>query len=230
MSKKIKAIAFIIVVVAALVVGNKAYAQYAMRQKVLKHQIELRQAAEAKTMADLAAEVKQAAAQAEKDRLAAEAAKWVKEEYGDSILARVSFIGMVDPSSMSLFNSNPYYFIKKYHMDTFNGYRIRDLSMSINRKNGLLTITFGCDFLGTPTSVSRMLVRLFDANGEYLNHFVTKEYFAAPGCRYHSNDPNSCSGAMPLTADSNFMRYQIAIRDAAFVQQAEFGQYTNQNY
>ena len=69
-------------------VGNKAYAQYAMRQKVLKHQIELRQAAEAQTMADLAAEVKQAAAQAEKDRLAAEAAKWVTNDRVQEIFAR----------------------------------------------------------------------------------------------------------------------------------------------
>jgi hypothetical protein len=82
-----------------------------------------------------------------------------------------------------------------------------------------------------------MLVRLFDANGAYITHFVTKELFAGPGCGEYTPggeddwDHNNCyasvnvGGAILLKDSLNIMQYRISQRDAAYVQQGEFGLY-----
>jgi hypothetical protein len=168
------------------------------------------------------AEEQEKEVEAEKKRQAEKQEKEVREALGDKIDAQVGYLGLIDP--------NPSFFPKNHHMDQFNGYKIQNLSMFINRKNGTLTIGFGCQFNGGPTSLARMMVRLFDVNGEYLTHFITKEYFAAPGCLYRSSDPDSCwrQGVTPvsLKPESNLLQYTVNVRDAAFVQQAEFGLYT----
>jgi uncharacterized membrane protein len=172
------------------------------------------------------AEEQEREAEADKKRQAEKREEEAREALGDRIDAQVGYLGLIDPPSLALFNSNPSLFIKNYHMDQYNGYRIQNLSMFINRNNGTLTISFGCQFTGGLTSLSRMMVRLFDRNGEFLTYFVTKEYFAAPGCLYHSSDPSSCNGAIPLKPESNLLQYTVNLRDAAFVRQAEFGLYT----
>lgn len=79
---------------------------------------------------------KQQEMEAEKKRQAEEQEKEVREALGDKIDAQVGYLGLIDPPSLSLFNSNPSLFIKNYHMDQYNGYKIQNLSMFINRKTG----------------------------------------------------------------------------------------------
>src|ERR1035437_9576016 len=112
------------------------------------------------------AEEQQKEVEAERKRQAEKQEEEVREALGDKIDARVGYLGLIDPPSLSLFNSNPSLFIKNYHMDQYNGYKIQNLSMFINRKNGMLTIMFGCQFNGGLSSLARMMVRLFDVNGE----------------------------------------------------------------
>jgi Sec-independent protein translocase protein TatA len=172
------------------------------------------------------AEEQEKEVESEKKRQAEKQEKEAREALGDRIDAQVGYLGMLGPSSLFPFNSNFAFFTKNYHRELDSGYKIQNLSMFINRKNGALTIVFDCQFNDNPSSLARMLVRLFDVNGEYLTHFITAESFAAPGCRYHFSDPNSCSGGVPLKPESNLLQYTINLRDAAFVQKAEFGLYT----
>lgn len=169
---------------------------------------------------------KQQEMEAEKKRQAEEQEKEVREALGDKIDAQVGYLGLIDPPSLSLFNSNPSLFIKNYHMDQYNGYKIQNLSMFINRKTGLLTIIFGCQFNGGPSMPSKMMVRLFDRNGEYLAHFVTEEFFIPPS--FHISNPNisPLEGGIHLQPESNIVQYTVNLRDAAYAQSGEFGLYT----
>ncbi|MGD0326899.1 MAG: hypothetical protein ABSD45_24560 [Terriglobia bacterium] len=172
-----------------------------------------------------AARRKQQEEEAERKRQAEEQEREVKEALGDEIDAQVGYLGLIDPSQLSLFNSNPAFWIKRGHLDQMNGYKIQHLKMFMNRKNGMLTIDFGCQFNGSTSMPTRMMVRLFDANGEYITHFTTEEYFIPPSFRLPDyNTP--LSGGIRLKPESNIVQYTVNLRDAAYVQSGEFGLYT----
>jgi hypothetical protein len=158
-------------------------------------------------------------------RPAEEKMEELRKTWGDEVNASIGYIGLVSPSSLALFNDDPSFLITTMHLDKYNS--IQNLRMFINRTNGVLTITFDCKLNNSPLPLSRMLVRLFDSNGQYLTHFVTAEYFAAPNCK-SSSPPGSCNMGTSLKWYSNVLQYTINMRDAAYVQNAEFGLYTGQ--
>ena len=167
-------------------------------------------------------------AEVERKRQAEEKARELKEALGDEIEAQVGYVGLVDAATAAVLANNPS-LAKTWGLDRMLGYQIQDLRMFINRKNGSLTITFGCRFNNGTNAPARMLVRLFDGNGKYLTHFVTAEYLAAPRwmgvlgkSRYQGPK------FIELKQDSNVLQYSVNLRDAAYVQMAEFGLYTGQ--
>ena len=145
-------------------------------------------------------------AEAERKRQAEEKARKIKETLGDELEAQAV-----------------------YKDEMASGYQIQGLRVFINRKTGMLTITFGCHF---STFMKRngehMLVRLFDANGEYLTHFMTKEYFFNPTFWSQSEISTvAVESELPLKEDGNVLQYSVNLRDAAFAKKVEFGPYHN---
>src|SRR5436309_2268039 len=139
-------------------------------------------------------------AEAERQKQAEERTRKIKEALGDEITAHVSYLGMVAAHLASDLAADPS-LAREWGLDQI-GYQIQNLRMFINRKNGSLTVSCDCR-TGSPAPPPRpllpdsecryhpcaplqilvplqALVRLFDANGEYLTHFITAEYFAAP--------------------------------------------------
>ncbi len=166
-------------------------------------------------------------AEAQRRQQEEEKARRIHELLGDELASQVGYVGIVDADATQALANNPS-LARTWGLDRANGYQIQDLKMYINRTNGTLTVIFGCQFNNGASTLSRMLVRLFDANGEHITHFVTREYFAAPNCRYLTSRPDSCRGGIPLKRDSNVLQYSVNLRDAAYVQRAEFGLYTGQ--
>jgi hypothetical protein len=185
------------------VLGCVACGQHEKRQRMLEEQAKKVQAGQA--------------GQAEKTGQAEETMEATAKESGDEINADVGYISLASDSLIQ-----------------FNEYKIQNPRIFINRNTGLLTIIFDCEFNGGRSSLTRMLVRLFDANGEYITHFVTKEWFMAPNCLWFDYRPNGCQWEaqvnsftlIPLKQHSNVLQYRINLRDAAYVQNAEFGRYT----
>jgi hypothetical protein len=200
--------------------GCVACGQHEKQQTALADQAKKAQEAQQASQAGQAEKVRKAeqARQAEEARQAKETMEAIAKELGDKINADVGHMSLSSDS-----------------LEQFNEYKIQNLGIFINRNTGLLTTIFDCKFNGGYSSLSRMLVRLFDANGEYITHFVTKEWFMAPNCVWlNPYDPNGCrkeaqytrSLLIPLKQHSNVSQYRINLRDAAYVQNAEFGRYT----
>jgi predicted nucleic acid-binding Zn-ribbon protein len=201
------------------VLGCVACGQHEKQQGALADQAKEAQETKLASQAGQAEKVRKAeqARQAEETGQAEETTEAIAKELGDEINADVGHISL---SSDSLIQ--------------FNEYKIQNLRISINRNTGLLTIIFDCGFNGGRSSLTRILVRLFDANGQYITHFVTKEWFMAPNCLWFDYSPNGCQWEaqvnsfilIPLKQHSNVLQYRINLRDAAYVQNAEFGRYT----
>jgi hypothetical protein len=150
----------------------------------------------------------------------------LRKTWGDELDAQVGYLGLIDPKSLDLFNSNPSLWINRSHLDQYNGYKIQHLKMFMNRKSGTLTILFGCQFIGSSSMPTKMMVRLFDGNGEYLTHFVTEEFFIPPSFHLPESSVSPLSGGIHLQPESNIVQYTVNLRDTAYVQSGEFGLYT----
>jgi len=208
------------------------------------------QANHAKHEAARVAEEKQQRERAERERLEGEAerakqeakeaedrakreqeqeAQRLHDTFGDKLLCQLSTLGMLDDGHASVSIGNG------LEEAIPLGYENRDLVMFVNRKNGTLSIGFRCkSSLNTYVNPHKMIVRLFDANGEYLTHFITAEWIKTPVCLVHPDlDKTACfmgsahlgGPVIQLREDVNSLQYRINIRDAAFVQRAEFGPY-----
>jgi hypothetical protein len=161
-------------------------------------------------------------AEAGRKRQAEEEARRLRETLGDEIEAQVSYLGLADiPASAPADVANSI----RANLDTLVGYKIEALRMFVNRKDGALTIVFDCQFGNGRTTPTQMLVRLFDANGAYLTHFVTEEWFVAPRAGF---DPSPHFHVHRLQQFQNSVQYSVNIRDAAYAQKAEFGWYLPQ--
>lgn len=96
---------------------------------------------------------------------------------------------------------------------------IRNLNISIDRGDGMVTIKFDYDknrealYKGIPR---QFLVRFFDAQGNYITHFTTNE-------RYVETNAEFPYEVLRLKSSSNELKYQISIPNAAFTKSAEFG-------
>ena len=95
----------------------------------------------------------------------------------------------------------------------------------INRKTGDLTIEFDItpivQYPGLPLC-GQLLVRLFEKNGNYLNHFISKQFFAWKEFK-EPKLPENLSGAKALKRTGNIIVTPISMRDAAFIQVIEVG-------
>ena len=156
-------------------------------------------------------------------------AKRLHDTLGDKLSCQLSTLGMLGDGQARVSIGNG------LEAAIPLGYEIRDLVMFVNRNNGTLSIGFRCKASpNTYVNPHKMIVRLFDANGEYLTHFITAEWFKTPVCLVHpAPDNTACfmgsahlgGPVIQLREDVNFLQYRINIRDAAFVQRAEFGPY-----
>jgi hypothetical protein len=145
-----------------------------------------------------------------------EAARKTREELGDQIEAQISYYPQGSEPDVPSFYSQ------------YIGYQFHNLRMFVNRKTGTLTIIFDCEFM-RENSVPplQMLVRLFDSNGQHITHFVTKEYYATPaqlGSPWFGRGNRQLDPIGQLKRN-NYLHYRINLRDAAYVQRAEFGVY-----
>jgi multidrug efflux pump subunit AcrA (membrane-fusion protein) len=160
-------------------------------------------------------------AEAERQTQAAEAARKLREELGDEIVAHVAhwgkggnvlMIGFVPPGPV---RPEAYEEVEEGF-----GFRIKNLKMFIRRSTGTLTIIFDCHFLGQKRGFSDELfmIRLFDENGEYLTHFSTSDVFALPNTKDPKGRP-----FLRLKAENNVLQYRVSRRFADYTQRAEFG-------
>jgi multidrug efflux pump subunit AcrA (membrane-fusion protein) len=180
--------------------------------------------AQAQAQAQKAETERQAQAQkaeAERQTQAAEAARKLREELGDEIVAHVAhwgkggnvlMIGFVPPGPI---RPEAYEEVEEGF-----GFRIKNLKMFIKRSTGTLTIIFDCHFLGQKHGFSDELfmIRLFDENGEYLTHLSTSDVFALP----NTEDPKG-RPFLRLKAENNILQYRVSRRFADYTQRAEFG-------
>jgi hypothetical protein len=65
-----------------------------------------------------------------------------------------------------------------------------------------------------------MLVRLFENNGQYLTHFMTKEHFSSPALHWDANQIELFH-IKELKQQNNYLQYRINSRDATYAQKAE---------
>ena len=126
---------------------------------------------------------------------------------------------------------------------------LRNVKTFINRRNGTLSIYFDYDPTRSGDSLPSMrrfnfLIRLFDQNGQYLTHFQTDQIYMGSPSNPNAEHIAVCGGGptsgcnlmspaevarLPIPASArlkrsgNFMQYQINLRDASYVAQAEFG-------
>lgn len=211
-----------------LVIGASALGvRYAVREHArrLEEQREQRVEKEAEAIRQAQRE-----AEAQRKRRAEEKAREIQKALGDEIRAQLGY-HFVNESSPHHFE-NPYI--------PYLGYDIENLRVFINRETGTLTITFDCQFAKDAPRGRNMLVRLFDANGQYLTHFITAERFS-PFCenadlsmeKFLDNigQPHAerktaypCENIV-LKQEGNALQYVINTRDAVYAQEAEFGPY-----
>lgn len=135
----------------------------------------------------------------------AEAAR-IKKMLGDELLCSVNTAG-------------------KEYLNVPVNKSIENLRGFLNRETGTLTITF--DFNSKAMRIyapfcCRLLVRLFDRNGEYQEHFISKERFIQPGAQF-SQTLREQAVLSELSSTGNTLQYQINLRDAAFVSAMEVG-------
>jgi len=146
------------------------------------------------------AEAQLKAKQAQEEELTA---KMIRETLGDEIICHAYTVGIDD------------------FRNSFNESILKPRAF-INKTNGILTIMFDFDPEVTKELVIyHFLVRLFDANGQHLKHFTTKEYFTHSEKYRDSWDRNG--NVILLKAKGNDLQYQINLRDANFVSACEFG-------
>ena len=111
------------------------------------------------------------------------------------------------------------------------GYQFSNVKMFVNRKTGTLTIAFNCQFFnknaeGYQSAGGKipLLVRLFDENGQYITHFHTEERYVTPvEFRSINRKVASVANFKELKQENNYLQYPINLRDAAYIQKAEFG-------
>jgi nucleoid-associated protein YgaU len=166
------------------------------------------------------AEVARQNDEAARNRQAEEAAKKLREEFGDEISSQVINF------QQGLAGNPP----------TAIGWKFTNSRMFINRNTGVLTIELHCQFSDTvgnynvrsdspdySTQYLPLLVRLFDDNGQYLTHFETSEIYGKSVMNRNS-DHNVGGHYMKELQDRTVVQYSINKRDAAFVQIGEVGQ------
>ena len=108
----------------------------------------------------------------------------------------------------------------QYFKHDFND-PISNLKMKIDRSEGRIFICFDFDSTrATIPALRRFLIRVFDKNGAYLTHFKTAEYFRLDDTRW-------MFPTIKLQKHDNCINYPISVRDAAFVEKAEFGMVAN---
>ncbi len=130
------------------------------------------------------------------------------------LLAGIAWIGSDDALNARVFTVGQ----SEEWNEKLNG-SISDLSVSIDRSEGLVTIEFDYDrsrdglYKGIPRP---FMVRFFDAEGNYLTHFTTTE-------RYVEIDAEFPYNVVRLKSKGNRLQYKIAIPSAAFAKIVEFG-------
>ena len=94
----------------------------------------------------------------------------------------------------------------------------------INRKEGILTIVFDYHDIPDIPIIFPLLVRQFDKNGEYLQHFETKERFAGPK-QYDQRTEMAAKllHLQRLKEQANILMYQVNMRDSAYIEAIEIG-------
>jgi hypothetical protein len=136
-----------------------------------------------------------------------EKARKLKELLGDDIECVINTVGHEPPNDFG-----------------YNA-RITNSHAFINRHNGDLTITFNYDLKSQPQPGAwQFLIRMFDVNGHYINHFITfpfaiTEEFAN---NVHYNSGGRIKLKM-LEKGTNIIHQTVDMRDASFVTTIEFG-------
>jgi len=163
------------------------------------------------------AEVREVHAMEEKQRAKAGVAESQRKEEETRIEKVRELLGDEIPFQVDTIGGHP--------TDTMFNTAFKNVKTYINRKTGILSISFEYDPAFYPSLSDRtrfgsfrLLVRLFDQNGQYLTHFNSSEIFVVTG------NPNySRRNFTLLKPKGNFVRYQINLRDAVYVGRLEFG-------
>lgn len=154
-------------------------------------------------------------AKAEADRKQQEdSARKARELLGDSIPCQINTVA--NPFENYCCNPN-----------------ISNVRTFINRNTAMITVVF--DFntkipkrrspegLCQCYDAFQFFIRVFDRNGQYLLNFATTEYFTTPASWPREHREHSAYKIIALKDSNNLLQYQINMRDASFVAQAEFG-------
>jgi hypothetical protein len=108
-----------------------------------------------------------------------------------------------------------------YEYNSLSKQSIKNLKVYINRQKGVITISF--DYLDNTVINLPLFVYLYDANGQYINHFQTANSFYSQSL-LSTSYPVATDGSQRLLKPShNIFKYQINLRDAGFIHKAELG-------
>lgn len=176
-------------------------------------------------------------AEAERARQAAEAARELREEFGDAIVVNVKYWAgageNVQGSPMFGYHGTTPLLPSAYEMyEQGIGFKITNPQMFVKRSTGMVTIVFDSQFYGKNKHSDehgvpiQFIVRLFDENGQYITHFTTEERFASPATYdQFKGDQFKRLGVtfIKLKAEHNVVQYRISRRDAEYIQMGEFG-------
>ena len=135
----------------------------------------------------------------------------IKDLYGDEIQIAATTVGNEDNPLVKGENSN-----------------LWNLKCYIHRQRGILTISFNFRYdrkSKFPLLPQRkFLVRLFDVNGQYINHFETAErYTTTSEFDYAEKQSGGRMKFVRLKKMDNLLQYPINLRDANYISFVEFG-------
>jgi hypothetical protein len=153
------------------------------------------------------AEVARQNDEAARNRQAEEAARKLREELGDEIDTQMHYWSPQENLA----------FLQRV------GYQVSNGRMFINRKTGTLTIMFDCHFVRRESIYVPLIVRLFDANGQYITHIETGEIYGRSDLNRNNDKSVGGSPLTELKEGSNSVEYDVNLRDANYIKQAEFG-------
>ena len=129
-----------------------------------------------------------------------------------------------------------------YHTGNLLNKNIKNLSVKINRSAGEIKISFDYPSSEWGPAAFPIFVRLADKKGNVLDKFITNEDFVLQAY-YDKMKPRSLGRqsleerpelkqkkAVILKAKGNELKYDVNLRDAAFIQVVEVGFYTRTNH